>query len=266
MTDLNDLLNALNDGAGQRGMPVVDATSLSEPTFALHADSTTVDDALDLAQRMLTPFVSLAVDVFEADEFLDGFDGEATCEITRLARERDGELQGIAMRWFGLGATGLFLANAEWAQELVASKEEWTEDRQSAWAEERDTRAVRVASLADRIELDPRYRAAGQNQRTVVGRIVADELRATDDDATTVRWALDRASRAVRENATAAYLVMSESTELVADELRTTEDWRKARTAKERETIARAFLLEKTGYAPTTALVEIIARQAFTWR
>jgi len=266
VTDLDSLLSTLYQGAESRGLPVVDAAFLQEPTFALHVDTTSPDEALDLAQRMLSPFVSITVDLFNAEEFLDEFDGEVTPEIARLARERNDQPQGVALRWFGLGATGLYLADAEWAQDLATFKESWAEGQQSAWAEERDARAVRIASLADRIELDPRYRAAGQNQRTVIGRIVMDELRHADDDATTVKWALERASKSVRENAATAYLSVSESVEVVTNELRDTDDWRKSRTAKEREGTARAFLLERTGYAPTAALVEIVARQAHTWR
>lgn len=266
MNDLDDLLHTLQEGAEQRGLPLVDAAFLQEPAFAVHADSTSPEDALDLVQRMLAPFVSITVDVFEAEEFLAEFEGDATAEIVRLARERNDQLQGVAMRWFGLGATGLYLAGAEWAQELAALKDSWAEKQQSVWVEERDARAVRVTHLADRIELDPRYRAAGQNQRTVIGRIVVDELRHAHDDGTTIRWALERASKSVRENAAAAYLPLTESVEAIADELRGTDDWRKARTAKEREAVTKAFLLEKTGYAPAVALVEVIARQAFTWR
>lgn len=266
MNDLDAVLTALQEGAIERGLVIVDAAFLSEPTFAVHAESTSPRDALDLVQRMLAPFVSISVDVFDADEFLDEFAGEATDEMSRLARERDGQMRGVGMRWFGLGANGLYLAGTDWAEELDAMKARWDEDQRSNWADARDTRAVRVAHLADQIELDPRYRSVGQNQRTTIGELVADELRTADDDATTVRWALERASKAVRQNAAAAYLPLSESLDATVDELRETDDWRESRTAKEREGTVRTFLLRKTGYAPTAVLAETVARHAFARR
>lgn len=96
--------------------------------------------------------------------------------------------------------------------------------------------------------------------------LVAEELTSGNDDAITLKWALEGASKSVRENATAAYLTVSDTIEEVAEELRGTEEWKRSRTARDREATARAFLLAKTGHAPTTARVELLARHAFTWR
>lgn len=266
MPDLDDLFASLRDGAERRSLPVVDAMFLEEPTFAIDSERTSVEEALDLAQRMLAPFISITVDIFNAEVFLAEFDEAAPDDVIALARERDGELQGLSMRWFGLGATALFLAAADWAAALNAHQSAWAEQQRAAWADERDTRAVRVAHLASRIEQDPRYRTASQNQRKVVGRLVADELTTGDDDAITLKWALEGASKALRENAAAAYLPIPDAIDEVADELRGNEDWKKSRTARERDATARAFLLAKTGYAPASALVELLARHAFTWR
>lgn len=266
MTDLDYLLGEIHDGAEQRGLPIVDATFPGEPTFALHVESTPVEEVLDLAQRMLAPFISVTVDAFDADEFLAEFDEEVPTKVVKLAREHHGQLQGLAVRWFGLGATALFLAGTDWSDDLSEFQDDWAVEQQTAWVDARDNRSIRVAHLADHIELDPRYRAAGQNQRTVVGRLVADELRSTDDDATTVRWALERASRSVRDNAAAQYLPLEGQMEQMAEELRVTDEWGAARSAKARDETARAFLLELTGYASTAVLAERLARLAFTGR
>mgnify|MGYP001575657249 CR=1 FL=1 len=45
-------------GAERRGFPIVDAPFPTEPTFVLRPDSKYLEDALDLAQRMLTPLRS----------------------------------------------------------------------------------------------------------------------------------------------------------------------------------------------------------------
>lgn len=266
MNDLTQLVNEIRDVAEGRGLTILEAVFPGDPTFVLHIDATSVETALNLAQSMLAPFVSLTIDRFDADEFLAELDGEAPAAMVQLAREHHGEPQGLAMRWFGLGATALFLAGTDWSDELSGSRDEWAAERRMAWVDQRDSRAIRVAYLADQIELDPRYRAASQNQRTVVGRVVADELTSADDDATTVKWALERASRSVRENAASAYLALEEMMEAVADDLRDTEAWRKSRTAKEREATAREFMMQRTGYAPPATLTARLAREAFTWR
>lgn len=52
-------LPAYPSTTSKRGLLIVDAAFLSEPTFAVHAESTSPRDALDLVQRMLAPFVSI---------------------------------------------------------------------------------------------------------------------------------------------------------------------------------------------------------------
>lgn len=195
MTDLDQLLSEIREGAEQRGLQIVDATFPTEPTFALHLDSTSLEDALDLAMRMLAPFISITVEVFDADEFLAEFNEGVPAEAARVAREHHGEAQGLAMRWLGLGATGLFLAGTDWSDALSDFQNGWAMEQQSAWVDERNSRAIRVAYLAEHIERDPRYRGVGQSQRTSVGRVIADELSNETDDATTFRWALEHASR-----------------------------------------------------------------------
>ena len=120
--------------------------------------------------------INVTVDYFDADEFLDGFDDAAPADVVDLAREHCGELQSISMRWSGLGATGLFLAARELAPELSARQSVGAQQQRAACVVGRDTHTVRVAHLADRIQQDPRYRAVTQNQRTVVGRLVMEEL------------------------------------------------------------------------------------------
>ncbi|MFN3949135.1 hypothetical protein [Microbacterium sp.] len=261
MDDLEPLIDQLTRGAERRGLTIVDASFPGEPTFILDHESTSVDEALDLAQQMLAPFIAISVAHLDADELIHSID-ETPAPLARLARKRDGQAMGLELRWYGLGATALYLAGTDWAGQLADLRAQWESDRRASWNDERETRAVRIAHLAEQIELDPRYRAATQTQRTTVGRVVLDELRNAEDDATTLKWSLENASRALRENSALAYAPLEAAIDDLSSDLRESEGWRATRTARERDVVTRAYLLEHTGYAAPVAFVAQVARLA----
>lgn len=262
MEDIEPVVHELTEGATRRGIAVIDATFPGTPAFVLDNESTTPDQALDLAQQMAAPFVSIDVTHLDAAELLIAQGDDLPESFERLVLQNDGKPAVITMRWIGLGSVALFVATSAWWDKLNDLSDQAEAVRKQSWSEKQETRAIRLTHLTEQIELDPRYRAANQMQRTTIGRVVLDELKSAEDDPATLRWSLERASRLVRENAVIAYTPILASLQAVAEDIPTTQDWWAARTMKEREKVVREYLLARTGYAPSNDLVTHMARLA----
>jgi hypothetical protein len=261
MDDVEQLELQFLSGAHERGLRVIEAAITGETKVLMLHEQVSVDEALDIAQQVFAPFITHSLTHLEASDFgrdSDSWDGEDDDADSPLADEllspwaaRIGQPDGLFVQWAASGVVYTYMATPGWKQELEQRLEEWREEREAKKWDERRGIQARITHLASRLEREPKFRAASRNDRNTIGKTILEPWLRTEEmglEAIVLR----EAGRLVRENATAAYITISERLGELVDELYLSEAWLTARTAAERKNIVRAFLADQSGgYAPT---------------
>lgn len=269
VSDIDELLTQIQVGAEKRGIRVFDAVFPTEPIVVFNEGTTSVDDALDLAESQFAHFVSVEVTRLNPTD-LEGLwdDGESEepappPEAARILAEHEGDSDGLFLRWLGGGATFLYIAVPEWKVELDALLEAEQGQQALRRVDERLAYGIRVTHLADQLEGNPAFRGGNAQTRRSIGKTLLEPLLKADDDSRLVQIVLDRATRLARDNGIGAYAQLADSLEELAQELLEDVAWQTARTLTDRATAARDILISHAdGYAPTAALVERLRRLA----
>lgn len=269
MSDIDDLLARVQVGAEKRGIRVLDAAFPTEPTVVFDESTTSVEDALDVAQAQFATFLSVDVTTLDHAEIEDLWDEEDPLEsgpppkVQRIFEEHEGDSDGLFLRWLANGAVFLYVAVPEWRIELNVLLEAEQVAQTLRRVDERLAHRIRVTHLADQIEGDPAFRAGNAQTRRSIGRTLLAPLLKSDEDARFVQFVLDNATRLARDNSIAVYSELVGSVDELATELRLGDAWQAARTSSERTKAARDLLESRAdGYAPAVALVESLRRTA----
>lgn len=267
--DFEEVLQQIRVGAQQRELRIFDAAFRDEPTVILRLETTTIDEALDLAQYVFAPFLSISTSRLTASDLTESWDQDdedpsaPPPELMRQWEEREGQIDGVFVRWVAGGSDYLYMAIPSWKIELDELREKWSEDQEAQRSDGLRAHYIRITHLAEQLEREPTYRAATSQSRRSIGKALLEPLLRSQEGAVTELLVLKEASRVVRDNAAEAYGPLLGQIDQLAAELRTTEEWIAARRAADRTAAIRRFLIDRTGgYAPAGMLIEDLRRAA----
>ncbi|MGT2461130.1 hypothetical protein [Sinomonas atrocyanea] len=274
MDDVEQLELEVLSGAQRRNLRIVEALITGETKVQMLHEKVTVEDALDIAQLVFAPFITVTLTRLEASDFgeepgpwdddedEDDEDSPLADELLKPWAARIGQADGLFVQWAAGGVVYTWMAVPDWKQELGQRLAEWREERDARRLDERRGLQARIAHLASRLEREPRFRGAGRNERNTIGKTILEPWLRSEEAGIDI-VVLPAASRLVRENATAAYLPLLDRLDALVEELHRSEGWLSGRTLADRKAAVRAFLVEKSGgYAPTGEQLEEVFRAA----
>lgn len=270
MDDFEELVGNLRAGADRRGLRFLNATFPGDPAVIFHHGAILVDDVLDIAQNAFAPFLSLDVTRLDPAELLESWDPDdentdptPPAELMERWEERAGQIDMVALQWIASGSAYLYLAVPAWKQELEDLRENWSEELDAQRTDLSRAHQIRVTHLAEQIERAPEYRAANNQTRPAIGKILLEPMLQSKEGNLVSFYVLKGASSMVRHNAQAEYSKLLGQMDQLAAELRMSRQWLMARRASDRMAAARDFLIHRSGgYAPTGALVTELRRLA----
>lgn len=266
MDDVNEVEDAIRSGALRLGLAVIEATFDGAPIASLDAAEVSVEDALAIAQRMFAPFVTVTTTVFDARaDFPEAFSrqGEELDPkgVNEKLRPWEGEPDSVCLQWLtSSGRSLVWLFMPKWRIELNEHVARWKVE-QFANANERSAFLnARIVSVADRLESEPMLRRAGyREKKAIADKLVSGFLRGDRDDDVVAHFATTRAVSQVRDNTTTMFGELLEQLDVLATELSATPAFRSARFLQDRKSVAREFLIERSGgYAPTEPVVNAL--------
>jgi hypothetical protein len=269
MDELEEVVQQLTIGARQRELRILEAVFPVEPTVVLRYETTAIDEALDLAQYVFAPFLSIDVSRLAASDLSEDWDPDIESasvpppELLRRWEEHDGQIDGVFVRWLASGSVYLYMAVPAWKLELNELREEWSEEQDAQRVDGMRAHYIRITHLAERLEREPTYRAATPQSRRSIGKAILGPLLRSGEGSVMELFVLKEASRLVRDNAAEAYALILDRIDELAAELRTTDSWTAAYRVADRVAAVRSFLIDRTGgYAPAGMVVDQLRRAA----
>jgi|GEM_PF-4119498 len=258
--DFEALETAIRAGAQSRGVPIMTARLHQDPVAAFVHGEVDVDDVLDLVQRRSVPFLVLNVSRSDTADLISTWEGEndtpPPTELLSAWEARQGQIEHISLQWLDGAVPYLYLAIPSWKQDLLDRQETWGEEQEEDRQQMVAALRQRVHDLATRLEQDPAYRAGNNQTRRAIGTAFLQPLLQDKEGTATIRFTLDEAGMRVRTNAAKAASELIDNFRQLEKELAETPEWKAATGRPEQTTVARDFLLKKTGgYAPPKQLV-----------
>lgn len=189
--DFEEVLQQIRVGAQQRELRVIDAAFRDEPTVILRFETTTIDEALDLAQYVFAPFLSISTSRLTASDLTESWDQDdedpsaPPPELVRQWEEREGQIDGVFVRWVAGGSDYLYMAFPSWKIELDELRERWSEDQEAQRSDGLRAHYIRITHLAEQLEREPTYRAATSQSRRSIGKALLEPLLRSQEGAVT---------------------------------------------------------------------------------
>jgi len=253
--DIRDIADRVRQALAARNVRVLDAYFTLDPAVTLDAETTTVDELVDVIAESFTPFASVNVTRLERDELDAAVEANGDllrAEAIAIFNEHIGDADTVGVYWLHGAVPLSYFAAAPWRFRLNQLLEVSELDHRLQIDAERDKEDARLTHLIDQLEANPDFRGASINTRRAVGTNLVESLLDVQDEGLRYR-VVARASIKAQDNATSTYMRLRGQFPELAAELVETEMWRTSnRRVADRDNAARQFLVSKAdGYGPT---------------
>lgn len=128
MEDLEELVGEFQAGAERRGLRFIEASFHAQPTVVFSYPSTSVEEALDIAQHIFAPFVSMTISRLDPSELIENWisedeeSDEPSAELLHKWEERAEQIDAVRFGYSHVhGPLLLFAAVHVYFGGLVAS-------------------------------------------------------------------------------------------------------------------------------------------------